>query len=301
MTVVVILAVVFVLYSAGGKKPSATGPRPLTGDQADRLAVSRFLDYQAKGVRFSTTVPTAQGSLPLAGDIDFRRHLGYAATRLDAGGREQTAVLQWNGTTVQTWLDAGDGLAPPARLPSAKPTGRRIVAASSGLDTLLVLLLDLGADRPDNAQLLQQSDARWLRTDTVDGQRVDVHPRPVAGRRVSGRRRFERGRQFRNRPHRRHRVLDRRHRPPAPLLRDHRVHRGHHRPGPHRLHGLPAQPGAVVSAAVAPPEPPALGQVRPIGDDGLMFTCCSTPRGCRPAGSPDRQDPTGYYIVASLG
>ena len=182
MTVVVILAVVFVLHSAGGKKPSATGPRPLTGDQADRLAVSRFLDYQAKGVRFSTTVPTAQGSLPLAGDIDFRRHLGYAATRLDAGGREQTAVLQWNGTTVQTWLDAGDGLAPPARLPSAKPTGRRIVAASSGLDTLLVLLLDLGADRPDNAQLLQQSDARWLRTDTVDGQRVDVirGPSPAA-------------------------------------------------------------------------------------------------------------------------
>jgi hypothetical protein len=46
--------------------------------------------------------------------------------------------------------------------------------STSTFDTVLGLLLHLGQDRPDNAQLLQQSDAQWLRADAVGGTPVDV-------------------------------------------------------------------------------------------------------------------------------
>ena len=45
---------------------------------------------------------------------------------------------------------------------------------------MLLLLLELGSDRPDNAQLLLQSDAQWLRADTDDGVPVDVFAGPSA-------------------------------------------------------------------------------------------------------------------------
>ena len=157
---------------------AATAARPLTEDEADRLAVTRFRNYQVTGVSFSTTVPSPQGPLPIEGYVDFRRHLGYAATELTAAGTTQTGVLQWNLSTALTWLGAGNGTSPPATVPTGNGSPRTLSASNSSLDTVLLLLLNLGSDRPDNAQLLRQSDARWLRSDTVRGTTVDVFQGP---------------------------------------------------------------------------------------------------------------------------
>ena len=152
--------------------------RPLTEDEADRLAVTRFRNYQVTGVSFSTTVPSAQGPLPIAGYVDFRRHLGYAATELVNGATTETGVLQWNPTTALTWLGVGAGKIPPTTVPTGSGSPRTLSASGSSLDTVLLLLLDLGSDRPDNAQLLRQSDARWLASATVRGTPVDVFQGP---------------------------------------------------------------------------------------------------------------------------
>ena len=51
---------------------------------------------------------------------------------------------------------------------------RELQERGSELDGALRLLVNLGADRPENAQLLLQSSARWLRSDKIGETTVDV-------------------------------------------------------------------------------------------------------------------------------
>jgi hypothetical protein len=51
---------------------------------------------------------------------------------------------------------------------------------ASVVQNLFAVALSLGSDRPDNPTLLQQSDARWLRTDTIGDTAVDVITGPTS-------------------------------------------------------------------------------------------------------------------------
>jgi hypothetical protein len=63
--------------------------------------------------------------------------------------------------------------------------------AGGPLDAGLRLVLGMGSDRPDNAQLLAQSGPLWLRDDRIDGRPLDVfsgpRPRPQGSASPSGR------------------------------------------------------------------------------------------------------------------
>lgn len=157
---------------------SAAGtPQPLTEDQAERLAVLRFSNYQDRLVTVRGTVPSGAGELRLAGRLDFVDHVGYV--RLDtpgAGGQQaEHGVLQWSQTVVAYFAGATQDTDPP---PAGRWQLRPLSRAGGELDTALSLLLGLGNDRPDNPQLLRQSSARWLRSDTVNGTAVDVFEGP---------------------------------------------------------------------------------------------------------------------------
>lgn len=173
-------AVLAVLVLAGC---SATpGPHPLTQDQAELLALTRFTNYDHRLVAFRGRVPSAAGTLELAGRIDYVSGVGYGTLRTDGGtGYGSAGVLQWTGRALAFLAGATQAGDPP---PDGHWQLRPIQAHAGELDTALVLLLSLGNDRPDNAQLLRQSGARWLRSDTVDGTTVDV----FEGTRVEGRR-----------------------------------------------------------------------------------------------------------------
>jgi len=161
-----------VLFLAGcGSVPE---PHPLSEQQAELLAVVRFTNYDDHVVTVRGQVPSAAGALQLDGRVDFRRSVGYASLRTVGGsGYGSTGVLQWSRRTLAF-------LAGPPVVADPPPGGSWQVRKVQGgeLDTALVLLLGLGSDRPDNAQLLRQSDARWLRRDTVDGSPVDVFEGP---------------------------------------------------------------------------------------------------------------------------
>lgn len=161
--------------------PSAPAIRPLTEAESNRLAVARFGNYRAGGLRFTATVTNASGPLSLVGDLDTRAHLGYAAAEFTDTGRRTVAVLRWTPDSVSTWLDAGDGRFPPLVPPPGAPRQRPLQPTGSTLDTVLRLLLGLSSDRPENAMLLRQSDARWLREDHLDGATADVLRGPSAG------------------------------------------------------------------------------------------------------------------------
>ncbi|MGH4024514.1 MAG: hypothetical protein ACRDRV_08005 [Pseudonocardiaceae bacterium] len=162
-------------------EPGAAAARPLTEHEADRLAVARFGNYRAGGLHFTATVTNAAGPLSLVGDLDTRAHIGYAAAAFAAAGRRSVAVLHWTPGSVSTWPDAGDGRIPPPVPPSGAPRQRALQPTSSTLDAMLRLLLGLSSDRPENAQLLRQSDARWLRQDHLGTGTADVMRGPSAG------------------------------------------------------------------------------------------------------------------------
>jgi hypothetical protein len=172
----------------GNQSPAANRAvaHALTSEEANRLAASRFLNFQKMGVRFSTSVPTPDGPLPLTGELDFSRKVGIAVTKFaDIGGTggaagTDRAIIEWNSETVYTWLGAGDGVTVPTGLPITVPTRRSLDPSASNVDTALALLLNLGSDQPDDAHLLQRSNARWLHRDQVDGVRVDVISGPTA-------------------------------------------------------------------------------------------------------------------------
>jgi len=192
------LALIVLLAVAGGTLWTVTGgehsaapdaasqARPLTEDEADRLAVTRFRNYQVTGVSFSTIVPSANGPLPLTGFVDFRRHLGYAVTKFTSSGTISTGVIQWNLSTALSWSAVGTGTSLPAIVPAGTGDPHAITAADSSLDTVLLLLLNLGSDRPDNSQLLRQSDARWLNSTTLRGTPVDVFQGPSSSSAPAG-------------------------------------------------------------------------------------------------------------------
>jgi hypothetical protein len=156
-----------------------TTARPLTSEEANRLGVTRFRNHEAVAREVTLTIPDVTGSLSFHGAVDFRRHVGYGV--LSDGGSGAVSLVQWTLTSliVLPWqADEPAPATPPAE--TAGWQGRSLVANGSSVDTALLIALNLAGDRPENAQLLNQNGALWLRSATIDGQEVDVVRGPGA-------------------------------------------------------------------------------------------------------------------------
>lgn len=147
--------------------------RPLSESEAERLAVVRFRNFDA-GVRaIEARIPgTEAGELTLDGWFDFAQHAGYAS----AAAEDSLGLVWWNDTTIATRETPVDSTPLPA--PADGWISGPLDRSSTALTTVLTLIGSLGADRPENPQLLRQSDASWLRTDRIDGVEVDVFAGP---------------------------------------------------------------------------------------------------------------------------
>ena len=146
----------------------------MTASQADQLALARFNDYQNGVTTIDATIPVSGQDFQLTGRVDWHSHLGYA-TLAAPQPADGTELLQWSANAIAV---RGNWTAPlPAALP---PDGWTLRPWQPGadLDTALQLILDLGSDRPENAQLLQQSGATVLRHDTLHGTTVTVFTGP---------------------------------------------------------------------------------------------------------------------------
>ncbi|GAA3034302.1 hypothetical protein [Actinokineospora globicatena] len=156
------------------------GPRPLTTDEANRLAVTRFLNYQAGGRAVTITVPTTSGGLVITGSVDYRAHLGYGVVRGTGRDTSSDGLIQWNSTAVFVHPMTDSLAEPPVTPPGSGWHQRPLTTSGSSLDSALLITLGLGNDRPDNAELLPQNGATWVRDDQVRGRRVDVMAGPAA-------------------------------------------------------------------------------------------------------------------------
>ncbi|MGW0517658.1 hypothetical protein [Crossiella sp. NPDC003009] len=183
-----LVPVIGVLMSCA--RPEDGRPRSLSGAEAERLALVRFINYESRTAAVRAAVPSTSGIVVLDGRIDFVSHLGYAAMRTE--GRNDSAsagLLQWSPEVLAFRAGAGQLAVDP--VPGNGWQVRPMQRAGNELDTALTLLVDLAADRPDNAELLRQSSARWLRADRVGEVAVDVFEGPLEpGKDANGRLRY---------------------------------------------------------------------------------------------------------------
>ncbi|NUT46838.1 MAG: hypothetical protein HOV94_05880 [Saccharothrix sp.] len=167
----------FLIFDAG----SATGgPRPLTPDEANRLAVARFRNYEAGGRAVTITVPTTAGGLVVTGSVDYRAGLGYGVVRGTGRDASGDGLIQWSATDVFVHPMADAPAEAPASPPGSGWHHRPLRTAGSSLDSALLITLGLGSDRPDNAELLPQNGATWVGREEVGGREVDVMSGPAA-------------------------------------------------------------------------------------------------------------------------
>lgn len=177
VVVAAVAAIVSLVVTAGGGSGSTgKGPRPVTAVEAQRLATMRVKNFEAVGSAFHATLVTAQAVLTLNGDVDFHTVTGYAEV---SGGGDRSYTLEWNAADLLAWESRGKPTMPPKSLPTAVPRERALSPSSSGVDTLLALVLGLGRSQPDDAKQVQKG-SRWIGTATVDGRTVDVMQGPTS-------------------------------------------------------------------------------------------------------------------------
>ncbi|NUS89768.1 MAG: hypothetical protein HOY75_45485, partial [Streptomyces sp.] len=155
-----------------------TGPA-LTTAQAELLALTRFTNYRRGTAQVTADIPVQGHAARLTGRLDWRHGTGLAILQGNGGLLEHVRhLLRWNRTTVSMKRNWTDPL--PTHPPRGGWTQRALAARTSTIDTTLLLLLNLAADRPDNARLLLRSGARHLRKEKVAGVPVTVFAGPSA-------------------------------------------------------------------------------------------------------------------------
>ncbi|MFB7272686.1 hypothetical protein [Streptomyces sp. NPDC056244] len=164
-----------------GNSGGPTAPRALTPDEVNRLAITRFLNYQAGGRAVTINVPNAAGGLVVTGSIDYRSHTGYGVVRGTGRDTSSDGLIRWTATTVLVHPMTDPPAAAPAPPPASGWYSRPLRTSGMALDSSLAIALSLGSDRPDNAALLPQSGAAWVGQDDVHGHRTDIMNGPDAG------------------------------------------------------------------------------------------------------------------------
>ncbi|GGR92126.1 hypothetical protein GCM10010269_34140 [Streptomyces humidus] len=164
------------LLAGGGS--GSSGPRALTSDEANRLAITRFRNYEAHGRAVTITVPGTVGELIVTGSVDYRGEIGYGVVHGTGRDTSSDGLIQWTADSVFVHPMANAPAHAPTSPPGSGWYSRALQSSGNSLDSSLFIALRLGSDRPDNAELLPQNGAAWWGRDQVDGHPVDVMTGP---------------------------------------------------------------------------------------------------------------------------
>ncbi|CAN5692729.1 hypothetical protein BH11ACT8_BH11ACT8_28100 [soil metagenome] len=171
-----LLGGVLLASGCGSDAPSVeppSGPRALTADEADRLAVVRLDNYKRDLAPFELVVPVGDQVLTIDGQVDFRDHRAIGALVTD-DAPPSYGVVAWNLRSAGL-LTTAEAVAPDqlADLP-AEGWHVHALVPTDDLDATLLVLLNRALDRPENAQLLRQNGAQWRGATTFAGTDVDL-------------------------------------------------------------------------------------------------------------------------------
>ena len=187
-TVAAALLIAAALTGCTGADQPTSEPtaRPVTSEEAQLLAITRFTNYDTGSRPFTTSLDVSGVETAMTGWVDYVSALGYASVTGSFGAE---ALLWTDGAlgAIPSEPDAeGYPVLPIA--PASDPDWQiqQLDPSASALDALLAAISALGSDRPDNPLLVQQSGALWLREDQVDGTAVTVFAAPPSDAPVEG-------------------------------------------------------------------------------------------------------------------
>lgn len=156
----------------GGGKP---GARPMTQEEASRLAETMFLNHREGRATFEAATLTEPGGsrLRLAGTVHWSARSGAARVVVD-GGTGTLEAVAWGSETVAERRPVHDGLLAGLGLPRGAWIGRP-VDQRRRIDQVIAVVTGLAATRPENAVLIQQqAGSVFLRSDMLRGTEVEV-------------------------------------------------------------------------------------------------------------------------------
>ena len=167
-------AVALLVVSACGS--SAPKERPLTTDEADRLAGVLFANHEAGGATFTlnTTFTGTGSTLAMSGIVDWSTFSGQAT--VTATGQESGVTeVFWNQKVIVERRPALDAVLAATGRPGARYMYRAVDTGKRQLDRAIGILLGLASAQRENAILISQKEgSAFLRTDKWRGETVDV-------------------------------------------------------------------------------------------------------------------------------
>lgn len=172
--VVVISIGVMALVGCGEDQDESSTERPLTTREASMLSEVLVKNLESGGAVFSVATLDRPGgsTVRLEGRLDWVNHLGEASVVVEHGNAP--GVIGWRRDAVlERWPDADEVLramgTPPAPVIVRQPDIAR------RLDQIIAVLVGLAGQRPDNAQLVLQTEgSAFLRKDELRGIPVVV-------------------------------------------------------------------------------------------------------------------------------
>jgi len=157
--------------SEDGESP----PRSVTTEESQALASMRFRNFDAGTRRVSFDLADGGAATHFDGWYDFVAHIGYGLLAQPDDG----ALIAWTPTSIGVHEGAA-GEAPLPPPPAAEWASGSLDPGGVRLHALLSVISALGADRPDNPLLLQQSGALWLADEEIGGEPVTVFAGPAS-------------------------------------------------------------------------------------------------------------------------
>ncbi|GAA1857619.1 hypothetical protein [Asanoa iriomotensis] len=183
------------LVSCQPEKPTVQA-RPLSVAEAQRLADMRVTNYRDERSGVSATWGDGNAQVRVAGWVDWKKALAYLRVGGPGAGNQRGLLQAVPGVVANRPATASEAAAeaesprpsdatkpappvaeppaePPAdgwRLRTWTPTGQK----ATPLDTFLSLVFLIASTKPDQADLLARSEARWMGTDRIGGTAVDV-------------------------------------------------------------------------------------------------------------------------------
>lgn len=166
------------LVACGGGESVNRAERPLTFDDAQRLALVQFENFESQGAEFRASSAFVVGPTPetvsLVGIVDWVAHRGYAFVSGNGSVDGLTEVV-WDEQYIFERRPGWD----PIIAGRGGPTGAYVVRAPDPerlqLDRLIATVMGLAAEQPDNALLIQQTaGSAFVRDDELNGVPVQV-------------------------------------------------------------------------------------------------------------------------------
>ncbi|MFD1717430.1 hypothetical protein [Georgenia deserti] len=168
----------------GDGRGSQPEPRPVTDDEAERLATMRFRNFDAGSRQVSASYQDGGHEVQVEGWFDYAGGGGYAAVSTDGVPSD---VVVWDHEHVAVTAAPATASGPPVEWLGPPPQSfdgwsiAPLDPSASPIEALFAMLARLGNDRPENPLLLREGGALWLREDDVGGEAVTVFAGPTSG------------------------------------------------------------------------------------------------------------------------